>query len=119
MEIAGISAALERSTGSAQIEARLSKLEDAERQEHDAEVARDIEGLFAQMFVKEMRRGLGEGFFGQGAGSDTFEGWLDEKLGDSLAQDGVLDLAGRVKTSLDTERRLKAETAARLEESER
>ena len=48
-------------------------------------VAREMESLFATMLVSELRKGLGEGFFGGGAGADTFNGWFDEQIGASLA----------------------------------
>ena len=83
---------------------RAERLQRAERLEQDGVVAKEMEALFAQILVKEMRRGLGEGFFGKGAGADTFESWMDEHLADSLTQEGVLDLAGRVKASLERER---------------
>lgn len=96
--------ALSRPLSGAAIDGKVAALQRAKHAEHDGEVAREVEGLFAQLFVKELRRGLGEGFFGQSAGSDTFEGWLDEHLGESLARDGVLDLAGRIRASLEQKR---------------
>ena len=63
-------------------------------------VAREIESLFATLLVSEMRKGLGEGFFGGGAGSDTFNGWFDEEIGSSLASSGSLGLADAVHESL-------------------
>jgi Rod binding domain-containing protein len=45
-----------------------------------------FEALFASMLVKEMRATLQEGFFGSGAGADTYSGMLDEKVGETLAQ---------------------------------
>lgn len=89
------------------LEGRVARIERADGLNEEANVAREIEGLFAQIFVKELRRGLGEGFFGQGAGSDTFDAWLDEHLGDSLARDGVLDLAGRIRANLESKRERK------------
>lgn len=89
------------------LEGRVARIERADVLNEEANVAREIEGLFAQIFVKELRRGLGEGFFGQGAGSDTFDAWLDEHLGDSLARDGVLDLAGRIRANLESKRERK------------
>jgi len=96
--------ALTRPVSGSAIDSKVAALQRAKHAEQDGEVAHQVEGLFAQLFVKELRRGLGEGFFGQGAGSDTFEGWLDEHLGESLARDGVLDLAGRIRTSLEQKR---------------
>ena len=96
--------AVSKPVAGAALDDKIASLQRAKHAEHDGEVAREVEGLFAQLFVKELRRGLGEGFFGQGAGSDTFDGWLDEHLGESLARDGVLDLAGRIRTSLERKR---------------
>lgn len=104
--------ALTRPVAGAALEAQVEALRRGERSAHDAEVAQRVEGLFAQIFVKELRRGLGDGFFGQGAGSDTFEAWLDESLGEALARDGVLDLAGRIRASLDRDRAGAREGAA-------
>lgn len=64
------------------------------------DAAKRFEELLATMLVREMRRGVEQGFFGEGAGSDVFEGWLDEHLGKSLARDGVFDLAQAVRVSL-------------------
>jgi len=70
--------------------------------EEHAEAARKFETLIATLLVKELRRGLPEGFFGAGPGADVYEGWLDEQLGENLASSWKLDLAGMVKTSLDS-----------------
>lgn len=66
----------------------------------EAEAAKQLEALFATLLVKEMRRALPGGFFGQGAGADIFEGWLDEHIGSILAQDGALGIAGMIKASM-------------------
>ncbi|MCB9916267.1 MAG: hypothetical protein H6828_14150 [Planctomycetes bacterium] len=68
---------------------------------NSAETAKKFEELIATLLVKEMRKGLPEGFFGKGVGSDTFDGWLDTTLGSNLASSWDLDLAGMVKTDLD------------------
>ena len=78
---------------------QLATLERARTADAD-EAAEMLEGLFATMLVREMRRALPEGFFGKGAGADVYEGWLDEHIGTALARDGALDLAGMVKTNL-------------------
>ncbi len=62
--------------------------------------AEKLEALFATILVKEMRRALPNGFFGDGTGADTFNGWFDEHLGEALARSGALDLVGMIKTSL-------------------
>lgn len=56
------------------------------------EAAMEFERLFATLLVKEMRRGLSEGFFGGGAGADVYEGWLDEHLGSALSDGRGLGL---------------------------
>ena len=61
-------------------------------QGNGAHAARDFERLLATQLVKELRRGLPEGFFGSEAGSDVFEGWFDEHLGDALCEGRGLGL---------------------------
>lgn len=67
------------------------------------EAARRLEALFATVLVKELRRGLPNGFFGGSTGADTYDGWLDEHLGQAIAESGALDLAGRIRTSLEAD----------------
>jgi Rod binding domain-containing protein len=69
-----------------------------EAQANDA--AHQFEALFATTLVREMRKGLSDGFFGSGAGADVYEGWLDEHVGRTLAETGALDLAGVIKVNL-------------------
>lgn len=64
------------------------------------EAAKKFEELFATVLVKEMRKGLSDGFFGKGPGADVFEGWLDRHIGGALAASGALDLAGIIKVNL-------------------
>jgi Rod binding domain-containing protein len=64
----------------------------ASAQGNGAHAARDFERLLATQLVKELRRGLPEGFFGSEAGSDVFEGWFDEHLGDALCEGRGLGL---------------------------
>jgi len=64
------------------------------------DAAKRFEELLSTMLVRELRRGVEQGFFGEGAGADVFEGWLDEHLGRSLAREGVFDLAQAVRVSL-------------------
>lgn len=67
-----------------------------------AEAGKKVESLFATMLVKELRKALPEeGFFGSGPGADVFNGWLDEFMGEQLARDGSLGLAGRVEAALE------------------
>ena len=59
-----------------------------------------FEELLATLMVREMRRGLADGFFGGGAGSDVYEGWLDEHVGRALSDSHTLDLAQSIRVSL-------------------
>ena len=78
--------------------ARLSAMGD---DANPAEAAEMFEALLATMLVKEARRSLGEGgFFGEGVGADIFNGWLDQHVGQALADGWDLDLAGMVRTGL-------------------
>ena len=78
--------------------ARLSAMGDGA---NPAEAAEMFEALLATMLVKEARRSLGEGgFFGEGPGADVFNGWLDQHVGQALADGWNLDLAGMVRTGL-------------------
>ena len=70
-------------------------------QDANEDAGEKLEALFATMLVRELRRALpNEGFFGGGKGADVFNGWMDDLLGQQLADDGALDLAGRVKVAL-------------------
>jgi Rod binding domain-containing protein len=66
-----------------------------------ADGARKFEELFASILVKELRKGLPQGFFGQGAGADVFEGWLDEHIGRSIASGRGLGIASIVQRELE------------------
>lgn len=79
---------------------RVSRLSQGQGESEPAMVAREIESLFATLLASEMRKGLGEGFFGSGPGADTFNGWFDEELGSSIASRGSLGLAESVHESL-------------------
>jgi Rod binding domain-containing protein len=81
--------------------ATLGGLSPEERAGKHEATAKRFEELIATMLVKELREGLPQGFFGDGPGSDTFNGWLDKNLGESLASRWDMDIAGMVKTDLD------------------
>jgi len=66
----------------------------------EVEAARAFEKLLATQLVRELRRSLPEGVFGGGSGSDIYESWFDEHIGDALAKQDALGLAGMVKTAL-------------------
>jgi Rod binding domain-containing protein len=91
---------------------RISRLQNGGEMTPDV-AAKEMEALFATMLVKELRKGIGEGFFGEGPGADTFNGWFDEQLGASVASRGSLGLGEQVRESMLREQ------AARHEETER
>lgn len=59
-----------------------------------------FEALFATLLVKEMRKALPDGFFGEGSAGDIYSGWLDQHLGESIAKRGTLHIAPIVEASL-------------------
>jgi Rod binding domain-containing protein len=68
---------------------------------HDAdEAGAAFEKLLSTLLVKEMTKTLSTGFFGEGPGAETFQGWLEEELGGALAKDGRLGIAEAVRASL-------------------
>ena len=85
--------------------ARAQDLAGRDDQAEAARTGEQMEALFSTLLVKELRKALpNEGFFGEGRGADIFNGWMDEFLGERLAADGALDLAGRVKVALTGEK---------------
>jgi Rod binding domain-containing protein len=78
------------------------------------DAAQRFEELFASVLVKEMRRSLPDGFFGDGAGKDVFEGWFDEHVGRALAERGGLGLADTVRAGLESGPHVSLDDAAQL-----
>jgi Rod binding domain-containing protein len=66
-----------------------------------AETARQFETLFAVQLVRELRRSMPQGMFGDAPGADVYEGWFDEQLGSALAQREALGIAGMVRVALE------------------
>jgi Rod binding domain-containing protein len=81
-------------------EARLEAARRAADRGDADETARQFEKLFAVLLVRELRRCMPDGPFGQGPGADVYEGWFDEHLGGALADRDALGLAGMIKTSI-------------------
>lgn len=102
---AGSSARLDRFAG------RVSRMSRSAEDTAPEVAAREMEALFATMLVSELRKGLGEGFFGDGAGADTFNGWFDEQIGTSIASRGSLGLADQIRESI-----IREQGAARAEQ---
>jgi Rod binding domain-containing protein len=65
-----------------------------------AETAKKFESVFATLLVKEMRRSLGDGFFGEGADGDIYSGWLDEHVGQTLAERDALHMREMIERSV-------------------
>ena len=70
-------------------QAKRSLEEASDRQD---EAVQGFEEIFSRMLASELRRGLGEGFFGEGPGSETFSSWLDEFVGKAIAERGTLGI---------------------------
>ena len=92
---------------SALTKAQTNKLEAAQRladssgTDDQAKTAGEaFEKLLASMLVREMTKTLKEGFFGDSPGADTFQGWLEEHLGEAVAKDNSLGIAEAVRASL-------------------
>ncbi len=70
-------------------------------------VAKQMEGVFFSMFVKEMRKTMTDGsLFGDGPGAETYEGFFDQMMGEHLGRSGGLGIAEMVvrNTLLSRER---------------
>jgi Rod binding domain-containing protein len=79
------------------------RLEDtlrAARAGESGEAATAFQEVLATLLVKELRRSVPQGLFGQGAGADVYEGWFDEHLGRTLAERDALGLAKTIQASL-------------------
>jgi Rod binding domain-containing protein len=61
------------------------------------EAATAVEGLFVSMLVAEMKKTLQSGgFFGDGPGSDVFDGMFERLMGEEIAKKGGFGLAAFV-----------------------
>lgn len=81
---------------------QLASAEALARRGHDDPkvAAKKFEALFATLLVKEMRKALPDGFFGEGSDGDIYSGWLDQHLGEAIAKRGGLHIAPMVEQSL-------------------
>ncbi len=75
------------------------------------EGAKRFQALLATLLVKEMRRGLADGFFGSGPEGDVYGGWLDQHVGESLAARNALHLESALSESLARKARQAQETS--------
>lgn len=85
--------------------ADLEALAEGARRAQPQEAAEMFEELLASLLVKELRRAVPEGLFGDGPGADVYEGWFDRHLGKSLAKSWDLDVAGLVRAGLEQKAR--------------
>jgi len=80
-----------------------ARLADAKRASEAGDsdgTARQFETIFAMMLVRELRRCMPQGIFGDGPGADIYEGWFDEHLGNALAREDALGISTMIKTSI-------------------
>ena len=87
---------------------RVSRLASQDAGSEAEAVSREMESLFATLLVSELRKGLGDGFFGSGPGADTFNGWFDEQIGSSLASRSSLGLTEQIQEAIIREQEAKA-----------
>lgn len=97
---------------------RVSRLASEDAATEAEAVSREMESLFATLLVTELRKGLGEGFFGSGPGADTFNGWFDEQIGASLASRSSLGLTEQIQEAIVREQEAKAAADERADEPE-
>lgn len=83
----------------------LEALADGARRAEPEQAAEMFEELLASLLVKELRRAVPEGLFGDGPGADVYEGWFDRHLGKSLARSWDLDVAGLVRAGIEQKQR--------------
>ncbi len=67
-----------------------------------AEVAKQLEAVFATMLVKEMRNASPGSFFGEDSASDVYGGWFDQHVGESIANQGGLHIGDYVQRLLQS-----------------
>jgi Rod binding domain-containing protein len=65
------------------------------------EAARAVEGVFVSMLIAEMKKSFeGGGFFGDGPGSEVFDGMFDRLMGEEIAKKGGFGLADFVEATV-------------------
>lgn len=86
-------------TGLDSLTTRLS-LDKRAPQATPGETAKKFESVLATLLVKEMRRSIPEGFFGEGASGDIYSGWLDDHVGQTLAARDALHMREMIEKSV-------------------
>lgn len=64
------------------------------------EAAKELEGMFMSLLLKEMRQSIGSENGFAGDPSDTIGGLFDQMMGDHLAEAGGLGIADSIRGSL-------------------
>ena len=90
MDINSLTASITGQLDQANLSVGQGKLERAINASSQEDAGKKFEAMLGTMLAKEMRKGLDEGFFGKGPGADSFSGWLDEYVGQVMAEQGTL-----------------------------
>ncbi len=93
----------------------LEAARDAGAQGKTGEAAESFQSVLATMLIKEMRRSLPEGMFGKGPGAETYEGWFDEQVGQSMAKCNALGMDDMLREQIERAR-LQVQEASEAEE---
>jgi len=67
-------------------------------------VSKEIEGLFLNMIITNMRKALApEGFFGKSSGADIFQSMMEDHLSKTMARRGQVGIAKMIERQLGPE----------------
>jgi flagellar protein FlgJ len=113
---AALGSGIQLPTRDSAVDSRLDGALRAAESGSPSEASRQFETLFAMMLVRELRRSMPQGMFGNSAGSDVYEGWFDEHLGAALADRDALGIGSMVKVALQRTQAAR-DAAARAEGS--
>lgn len=96
MDINSLNASISSKLDQANFSVGKGNLERAANSASSKNAGDKFEAMLGTMLAKEMRKGLDEGFFGKGPGADAFSGWLDEYVGQVMAEQGTLGTGAMV-----------------------
>ena len=99
----GITGELSKLVATDRTKAQAADIERLRAEGANDKAAREFEALFASMMITEMRKSMPEGFFGSAAGSDVYGQWFDKHMGEAIAADEALGLAGMLRAQLGLE----------------
>ncbi len=95
--------------------AQLAELQSGGSDQKADEAAEKFEALLGGMLAKELRKGLPEGFFGEGPGSEQFSSWLDQFVGEAIAERGAFGFKTMVSAFVRDFERIAREEAMSAE----